>query len=284
LIFTIAAVARAQQSDPPKGTFNGIPCLKTTDIKPMADLTAQYKPGSANFPCNMGDPIPLGPVPKGCAKLEVIIARGTSEPGALGSMVGDPLIARMKRDYPKVDLRGYPVQYPADGFGLTNLFPKAGAPKGDVPQPKAPSPAEIAAHSAIGPNDIVSRIESQTKECPGTKFALVGYSQGGMVVIRAATTLKSKPELSQNVIAVVLYGAGDGKPVALSQSIVLANCARGDMACPEGGNNKATALGHVSYNDLDSKWHDRSGQFIISAFNGKPLGPKVAKTATEALV
>lgn len=73
LIFAIAAVTRAQ--DPPKGTFNGIPCLKTTDIKPQADLTSQYKPGSANFPCNMGDPIPLGPIPKGCAKLEVIIGR-----------------------------------------------------------------------------------------------------------------------------------------------------------------------------------------------------------------
>ena len=144
-------------------------------------------------------------------------------------MVGDPLIARMKRDYPNVDLRGYPVQYPADGFGLANLFPKAGAPKGDAPQPKAPSAAEIAAHSAIGPKDIVSRIESQTKECPGTKFALVGYSQGGMVVMRAATTLKSLPELSKNVIAVVLYGAGDGKSVALPPSLVLANCARGDM-------------------------------------------------------
>jgi pimeloyl-ACP methyl ester carboxylesterase len=140
----------------------------------------------------------------------------------------------MKRDYPTVDLHGYPVQYPADGFGLTNLFPKAGAPKADAPKaaaPKAqaPSAAEIAAHSAIGPKDIVSRIESQTKACPGTKFALVGYSQGGMVVMRAATTLKSLPEVSKNVVAVVLYGAGDGTSVALPPSLVLANCARGDM-------------------------------------------------------
>jgi hypothetical protein len=134
-------------------------------------------------------------------------------------MVGDPLVARLKRNNPTVDLRGYPVQYPADGFGKINSNPKA----------TPPTAAEIAEHSAIGPNDIVSRIQSQIKECPGEKFALVGYSQGGLVVMRAASLLKAKPELAANIVAVVLYGAGDGTSVALPQSLVLANCARGDM-------------------------------------------------------
>jgi hypothetical protein len=85
LIFAIAAVARAQKSGAGtdaagKGTYNGIACLKTSEIKPMADLTAQYKPGSANFPCDMGAPIPFGPVPKGCAKLEIIIGSSTFPP------------------------------------------------------------------------------------------------------------------------------------------------------------------------------------------------------------
>jgi hypothetical protein len=56
----------------------------------------------------MGGPIPFGPVPAGCAKYEVLVARGTSEPGDFGSMVGDPLVARVHKLLP--DARGYPVQ------------------------------------------------------------------------------------------------------------------------------------------------------------------------------
>jgi hypothetical protein len=40
----------------------------------------------------------------------VITARGTSEPGDFGVICGDPLIARIKRDLPGVNVRGYPVQ------------------------------------------------------------------------------------------------------------------------------------------------------------------------------
>ena len=76
LIFVAAAVVRAQKgADGPPGTYNGIPCQKISDIKPLADPTAQFKPGVANFPCDMGGAIPFGPVPKGCSKLEIIIGR-----------------------------------------------------------------------------------------------------------------------------------------------------------------------------------------------------------------
>jgi predicted esterase len=34
----------------------------------------------------------------------------------------------------------------------------------------------------IGITDIVNRVTNKAKECPNQKFALVGYSQGGMVV------------------------------------------------------------------------------------------------------
>jgi hypothetical protein len=38
------------------------------------------------------------------------VARGTTEPGDIGMIVGDPLVARVKRDMPGVEVRGYPVQ------------------------------------------------------------------------------------------------------------------------------------------------------------------------------
>jgi pimeloyl-ACP methyl ester carboxylesterase len=139
-------------------------------------------------------------------------------------MVGDPVVARVKRDMPGVDARGYAVQYPADGFG----FMGNGSSR--------PSAADIAAHAVIGPNDIIYRLGNQTKECPDEKFALVGYSQGGSVVSNAANILKTKPELADKVLAIVLYGAGDGSTLALPASKVLANCARGDLVSVHGVN------------------------------------------------
>jgi len=276
LSLAVAAVVAMPQSPVTEPKGEALPkCQKTTDIKPLADPLQQFKPKSANFPCDMGSPIPFGPVPKGCAKFEVIVARGTSEPGDFGSMVGDPLVARIKRDMPGVNVRGYPVQYPADAGGLKF------SPGGTLSLPKPGT--SLAALSPTGPNDIVYRIGNQTKECPDERFALVGYSQGGGVVYRAATLLKEKPELADKVLAVVIYGSSDGSQVALPHKIVLANCARGDIACPEDGKNPGTPLGHVSYNDEGTKWHDRSAEFIKSAFNGKPLGPKLVKTADETL-
>jgi len=224
-------------------------CEKTTDIKPKTDPLVQFAPNTATFPCNMGAAIPFGKVPTGCAKLEIIVARGTSEPGDLGMVVGDPLVARVKRDLPGVEVRGYPVQYPASFLG-----------------------------SGTGVSDIQNRIESQSKECPDEKFVLAGYSQGGMVV---SSTLSKIPEdLTHKIIAIVLYGAGDGK--SLSQPLgtkALANCAPGDFACPSAG----TGEGHVSYNTQGTVWHDRSSQYIVAAYKGQSLGPKLMRSPTDPL-
>ena len=136
-------------------------------------------------------------------------------------MVGDPVVARVKRDMPGVNVRGYPVQYPADGLGI-------GLNTTNGPPPIT-DPVALAAHVAIGPNDILYRIGNQSKECPDEKFALVGYSQGGIVLYGASKLLKQKPELAAKVLAVVFYGARDGSASALPASTTLANCARGDF-------------------------------------------------------
>jgi cutinase len=91
----------------------------------------------------------------------------------------------------------------------------------------------------IGINDIVTRITSKAKECPKMNFALVGYSQGGMVVSSAAP--KISIDLRDKVVAIVLYGAGTGagggkegfggglSPREDIKQKTLANCAPGDM-------------------------------------------------------
>jgi len=227
-------------------------CYKTSELinGTQPDPLKPFVPGSANFPCDMGAAIPLGKVPTGCSKLEIIVARGTSEPGQLGQVVGDPVVARVKRDLPGVDVRGYPVQYPASLAG-----------------------------SQTGIADIGKRLAQENKECPDEKFALVGYSQGGMVVLSALAAIPA--EISKKVVAIILYGAGDGSVVTGSyKDKVLANCAPGDFACPNAGSGP----GHVSYNNEGTKWHDRTSQYIIEAFKGKSLGKKLVRSPTDALV
>ncbi|KAF2431511.1 alpha/beta-hydrolase [Tothia fuscella] len=224
-------------------------CTKFADLKPVADPLKLFPPGSADFHCDMGVPIPYGPAPTGCAKLELLVARGTSEPGPFGQVVGDPLVARVKRDLIGATFQGYAVQYPA---GLNR--------------------------SELGVADIPKRMEAQIKACPGIKFALAGYSQGGGVVSRAISNMTSS--LSDQVVAVILYGAGDGSSMKDPlKAKTLANCAPGDFACP----NSGTGPGHVSYNNEGTIWHDRSTKYIIEGFNGKGLGKKTLRSPTDLL-
>jgi hypothetical protein len=50
-------------------------CQKTTEVVALDDPLKQLPPGKAVFPCNMGAAIPLGKVPKGCAKFEIIVGK-----------------------------------------------------------------------------------------------------------------------------------------------------------------------------------------------------------------
>jgi cutinase len=87
----------------------------------------------------------------------------------------------------------------------------------------------------IGVNDVVNRVVTKDKECPKQKFALVGYSQGGGVVSGAMPKIPS--DLRAKVVALVLYGAGNGTtgrggappPASDIKQKTLANCAPGDM-------------------------------------------------------
>jgi len=224
-------------------------CEYTKDVKSSPNPLALLAPGSAVFPCDMGVGVPLGPVPKGCAELEVIVARGTSEPGDFGVIVGDPLVARVKRDLPGVNVRGYPVQYTASMLA-----------------------------AATGITDVGKRLTQQANECPNEKFALAGYSQGGMVVQGALGSIPAN--LRDKVVAVVLYGAGDGSSVnAAFKTKTIANCAPGDFACSSSGSGP----GHVSYNDEGTKWHDRSSSYIVAAYQGKGQGAKTMRSPTLPL-
>ena len=74
---------------------------------------------------------------------------------------------------------------------------------------------------------MINRVNKQVKACPDSKFVLSGYSQGGMVTLQALPKLTAHAD---KIVAVVLYGAGDGSSVSATfKQRTLANCAPGDF-------------------------------------------------------
>jgi cutinase len=125
----------------------------------------------------------------GCADVELVIARGTGEPGTLGVIVGDPLLQATRPAVAPRTVTGYPVDYPAST------------------DPQSPY---------SGNRALVARMTSRSAACPSTKFVLVGYSQGAAVVDMAigaygpgsgANTVTILPTAAASrVAAVVLFG------------------------------------------------------------------------------
>jgi cutinase len=91
-----------------------------------------------------------------CSDVDVVVARGTGEPGRLGLIVGDPVFSAIQRRLPAgTTASSYAVNYPAST------------------SPTSPTQ---------GNRDLVNHVSSQAQSCPDQQFILVGYSQGANVV------------------------------------------------------------------------------------------------------
>jgi len=182
--------------------------------------------------------VPFGPKPSGCSKFEILVARGTSEPGPFGVIAGDPLVKNVVAAVPEA--RGYAVQYPA----------------------------MLSAESvSIGTKDVVDRLTGQHTACPEQKFALVGYSQGARVM-RAATAKLSRPFYTE-IVALVMFGDRGMRDMNITQfpselqGKLLENCAPRDPGCSGVGTDSAP---HLTYNNPGTTYQADSAKFIISAF------------------
>jgi len=184
------------------------------------------------WPSNFGGAkMPYGKIPSGCAPLEVIVARGTSEPGDLGVIVGDPVVARCKRDVGAATCRGYPVQYDAT---LASFM------------------------DGVGPKDIAKRVAKMKTECPNMKFIVVGYSQGGAIAAQGLTQVASAGN-ADKVIGVVFYAPfGNAAVPAKYSDRKLVHCASGDAVCLGGSSMSA----HTSYNSAGTDFHEKTAKFI----------------------
>jgi cutinase len=122
--------------------------------------------------------------PGACPGVEVVFARGTTQPPGFGR-VGDPFVDGIVRAFPPGTVRGYAVRYPA-------------ASSQDY---------------ASGVADVREHVRAVRGACPATRFVLGGYSQGALVVAAAvgaptrwASTAEQVAALEPAVAAVVVFG------------------------------------------------------------------------------
>jgi cutinase len=159
--------------------------------------------------------------------VEVIFARGTSEPPGVGR-VGQALTDALTNQLGGRTVTSYAVNYPAS-YDFLN--------------------------TAVGATDAAGRIATMAVQCPNTRLVLGGYSQGAAVVDMLAGVpplgnkigdIGSAPPLAAglngNVAAVAVFGnpaTKFGNPVSaagLFAGRAIDLCADGDPICSDGRN------------------------------------------------
>jgi cutinase len=162
-----------------------------------------------------------------CPDVEIVFARGTSEPVGIGR-VGQALADALAPALGGRSLGTYGVNYPAGYDFLT---------------------------TADGAADVTAHIASMAAQCPGTRIVLGGYSQGAAVVDMLAGVpplgnkvgnIGSAPPLPAgsvgNIAAVVVFGNPATKfGNSLTASGLFAGraldfCSDGDPICSDGRN------------------------------------------------
>jgi cutinase len=165
-----------------------------------------------------------------CPDVEVVFARGTSEPPGVGR-VGGAFIGTLRQQTGK-NVGSYGVNYPANKDFLA---------------------------AADGANDASNHIQHMADNCPGTKLVLGGYSQGAAVIdIVTAAPLPglgfSQPlpgDAAGHVAAVALFGNPSGRAGGLMGALspnfggkTIDLCNQGDPICSD-GNQFQAHLGYV---------------------------------------
>ncbi|KAL2826286.1 cutinase-domain-containing protein [Aspergillus cavernicola] len=162
----------------------------------------------------------------GCKEVTFIFARGTSEIGNMGTVIGPKVGTELDSlTSGKVAIQG--VDYPASAAGN-------------------------AAMGAAGGPEMADLVTKALSQCPDTKIVLGGYSQGAMVVHNAAGKLSSG-----QVVGAVTFG----DPFKAQQPDNIENfktfCATGDPVCLNGAN----FIAHLSYGSDASE----AAQFLANA-------------------
>ncbi|KAF2436161.1 cutinase [Tothia fuscella] len=175
-----------------------------------------------------------------CKENTLIFARGTTEQGNMGSVVGPVLATAMKQALgdDKVAVQG--VNYAANVNGAIS---------------GATNPA-----NAAGAKDMAAQAAAAVAACPNTKVVLSGYSQGAEQVRGALMNMPNN-----NVVAAVTFGDPlmDQDFANIDAAKTKVNCVQGDGVC---NGQFAISAAHLSYGSNGNV--DDSVQFIMQMVGG----------------
>jgi cutinase len=183
----------------------------------------------------------------GCPDVEVVFARGTTEPPGVGG-IGQAFVDSLQSQLGPKSMWTYAVNYPA-----STDFPTA----------------------AQGVNDASARVREMAAKCPTTKMVLGGYSQGAAVigyvtaaeipagyVLPPGITGPMPPDVANNVAAVALFGEPssrflnriDAPPInigPLYAAKTIDQCISDDPVCTNDGSNIGAHMQYVENGMVD---------------------------------
>ncbi|APA13668.1 hypothetical protein SS1G_07661 [Sclerotinia sclerotiorum 1980 UF-70] len=144
---------------------------------------------------------------RACTAVTVIFARGTTEIGTLGTVVGPPFLQALQSSLGSSAVSMTGVDYPAD------------------------IPGFLEGGDSAGSQTMAKMVTSALSSCPETKIVMSGYSQGGQLVHNAAKLLPAAT--MSKVSSAVIFGDPDnGKAVqGLSSAKTDIICHMGDDIC-----------------------------------------------------
>jgi cutinase len=153
-----------------------------------------------------------------CADVDVVFARGTTEPPGVGG-IGQAFVDAVRAQTGDRSVSVYAVNYPASN--------------------------DFGSSTPAGADDATAHIRSMISDCPSTRMVLGGYSQGAAVIELA--TNAAPPDAVDHVAAAALFGSPRSAfadtlsagplpvvaPAYTGKTIDL--CAPNDLICETGG-------------------------------------------------
>ncbi|WP_313674892.1 cutinase family protein [Mycolicibacterium sp.] len=215
--------------------------MKITPVARAAGAAVLLVAGLLGVPA-----IPASAAP--CPDVEVVYARGTSEPVGVGQ-VGQAFVDALRAQVPTKSVAMYAVNYQA-----SNQFDNR---------------MQFAGSVVEGIRDAGAHVQATAVNCPNTRIVLGGFSQGAVVagfVTSAAVPdgvppdlvpAPLAPEVADHVAAVVLFGLPSAAwmqyfgappvvigPLYADKTIQL--CSEGDTIC-DGTPNGMPRIAHLMY-------------------------------------
>jgi cutinase len=153
-----------------------------------------------------------------CPDVEIVFARGTTEPPGVGG-IGQAFVDALRSRLGDRSVGVYAVNYPAS--------------------------RDFSSSAPAGGNDMSAHVQSMAASCPNTRMVLGGYSQGAAVVDLA--TSEMPPAVADHVAATAIFGGPKSSlayalspgplpaigPLYAGKTVEL--CVPNDPICSEGG-------------------------------------------------